>query len=101
MSYMNHFIDQKRRDDRVPLRVHATLRERGGSKYEVTVFDLSRSGCRCEVLFATPPGSIIWIQIPGMAPIQTEIVWREGFLAGCKFATPLHPAIFDNLLKKF
>lgn len=100
MTYMPTHFDQKRQAERVPIRIGAQLREQGGRKYPVQVFDLSVSGCKCEALFNVNPGARVWVQMPGMASIECEVAWHRGFLIGCRFATPLHPATFDHLLKK-
>lgn len=101
MSYMEPVIGQKRQHERVPLRMTASLRESGGRKYDIIVFDLSLSGCRCEALFTVNPGSRIWIQIPGMQSIETVVIRRDRFILGCQFVNKLHPATFDHIRTKF
>lgn len=97
---MNSLFGHKRQHERVPLQLTATLRETGGSKYDIRVFDLSISGCRVEALFVVNPGTRIWIRIPGMESIETVVVRQDRFILGCKFIRPLHPAIFDHLIKR-
>lgn len=84
---------------RQPVRLAAQLRDRGSAKFSIELVDLSLSGFRAESTSILHEGILVWLTLPGMAGLEATVVWREGFLYGCAFNTPLHPAVFDHIVK--
>ncbi|MEE9433529.1 MAG: PilZ domain-containing protein [Sphingorhabdus sp.] len=86
---------------RVKLRIPAILRPSGTAGYHVTISDLSLSGFSAEALTCQPPGSRLWITIPGLTPLQAEIVRNDGTIVGCAFSNFLNQAVLDNLVARY
>jgi PilZ domain len=88
-----------RRADRVVVAFKGQLKEAGTFKFPVRVLDLSISGFRFESSSKLHPGARVWLTVPGLAPLEAEVKWREGFLYGAAFAASLHPAVLDHIAK--
>ena len=90
--------DDHRRALRKAVKMRANLRDRGQTRFEIDVVDLSLSGFRAETSFTLWPGTVVWLTLPGLAPLEAVVAWREKFKYGCAFAKPLHPAVFDHIV---
>jgi hypothetical protein len=90
--------DENRRALRKSVKMRAFLRDRGQTRFEIDVVDLSQSGFRAETSFTLWPGTIVWLTLPGLAPLESVVAWRDKFKYGCAFAKPLHPAVFDHIV---
>jgi hypothetical protein len=82
---------------RRPVELRARLRDRGATKFDISVTDLSRTGFRAETAFKLAPGTLVWVSLPGLSPLAAEIAWQTREQVGAKFSTPLHPAVFDHI----
>ena len=65
---------------------------------EIDVVDLSPEGFRAETSFTLWPGTIVWLTLPGLAPLEAVIAWRDRFKYGCAFSKPLRPAVFEHIV---
>ena len=90
--------DEHRRALRKSVKMRAHLPDRGQTRFEIDVVDLSSSGFRAETSFTLWPGTIVWLTLPGLAPLEAVVAWRDKFKYGCAFAKPLHPAVFDHII---
>jgi hypothetical protein len=90
-----------RRANRIDVRVSATIREHGSTKFDVMVGDISVTGFRFETIFSLREGSRIWITLPNLAPLESVIQWRREPQYGASFANPLHPAVRDHLVQHY
>lgn len=90
--------DDHRRALRKSVKMRAHLRDRGQTRFEIDVVDLSQSGFRAETSFTLWPGTVVWLTLPGLAPLEAVVAWRDKFKYGCAFAKPLHPAVFDHIV---
>jgi hypothetical protein len=90
-----------RRAERIDVAFPAFLREPGLTKFQIKVIDLSSKGFRCETSFTMVEGTTVWLTIPGLAGIEARIAWRDKFLYGCSFVTPLHVAVFDHIARLY
>lgn len=88
-----------RRQERVPVKMIAKLRDRVGNKYDVHVLDMSVTGFRAEAHYSLDPGAIIWLTIPGMQGLEATVAWRKGVVVGCRFRQSLYPAVLDHVVK--
>ncbi len=86
-----------RRAKRLDVEIGAMLRERGSTKFNVRIADLSITGFKCETSFTLTVGNRVWLSFPGLSGLEAEVAWRDRFESGCKFVSPLHPAIFDHI----
>jgi hypothetical protein len=89
---------ENRRALRKGVKMRARLRDRGATRFEVDVVDLSLSGFRAETSFTMWPGTSVWLTMPGLASLEAKVAWRDGVTYGCAFAKPLHPAVFDHIV---
>ncbi|WP_174291708.1 PilZ domain-containing protein [Sphingomonas bacterium] len=90
--------DDSRRALRKAVKVRAHLRDRGQTKFEIGVVDLSESGFRAETSFTLWPGTVVWLTLPGLAPLEAVVAWRDKASYGCAFAKKLHPAVFEHIV---
>ena len=90
--------DDARRALRKSVKMRAHLRDRGQTRFEIEVTDLSMSGFRAETSFTLWPGTIVWLTLPGLAALEAVVAWRDKFKYGCAFAKPLHPAVFEHIV---
>jgi len=91
-------IDESRRALRKAVKMRAQLRDRGTTKFEIDVVDLSLSGFRAETSFSLQPGNTVWLTLPGLAALEAVVAWKDKFRYGCAFFKPLHPAVFDHIV---
>ena len=85
---------------RKPVRLRAQLRDRSHTKFDIDVVDLSTTGFRLNTVFNLPVETIVWITLPKLAGLEATVAWRDrqSALYGCRFTTPLHPAVFDHIV---
>ena len=86
-------LETPRQARRLDVRLTGSLRERGNSKFEIDVLDMSVTGCRLETSFLLNPGTKVWITIPGLSALEAEITWRRNYCYGCRFTNLLHAAV--------
>ena len=98
--YLNLGPTMPRKSARVGLTAEVTLRRPGKSTYRVRVFDASPEGCRLEFIERPEFGEHLTVRFEGMEPLAARVCWTTGFTAGVEFQKPIHPAVFDNLLKR-
>lgn len=86
--------------ERKPVGIAAHLREMGGSRLDLDVHDLSRTGFRAACIYNVPVGARVFLTIPSFAALEAEVAWRDKQGFGCKFIHPLHPAVLDMIVKR-
>jgi hypothetical protein len=85
---------------RIRLRIPATLRGSGAPGFSVLVTDLSMAGFACEAVTGIPRGSICWLTLPGMAGLQSEVIWNNGLMVGCAFANLMNGAVLQSIVSR-
>jgi hypothetical protein len=88
-----------RRAERAEVAVGAALRQRGAHAVTVQVLDLSVSGFRAATHLELMEGSDIWLKLPGLESLHARVVWMNGYVMGCEFVRPLHPAVLAMLVR--
>jgi len=88
---------QGRQSKRTDVQLSAGYRE-GSARGLVEVVDISPSGVKIESHLTLYPDSYIWLKLPGLEAWQARIAWVDGDQAGCEFARPLHPAVFEQVV---
>ncbi|WP_407696044.1 PilZ domain-containing protein [Sphingomicrobium lutaoense] len=88
-----------RREPRVAVDCMVKARESGQRETAAKLADLTRLGGRVELLSRLKIHDEIWIRLPGLSPIKAFVCWSQSFDAGLEFERPLHPAVFEHLLK--
>ncbi len=89
---------ESRRAPRAPASASVALR-RGMSRSSADVLDLSASGARIRTIDPLVAGTRIWLKLPMVEPLESTVVWVDRFEAGCAFTSPLHPAVFQVVLR--
>jgi hypothetical protein len=90
--------DEARQALRRAVKMRAHLRDPGQTKFEIDVVDLSLAGFRAETSFTLWPGTMVWLTLPGLAPLEAVVAWRDKFRYGCAFSKALHPAVFEHIV---
>jgi hypothetical protein len=91
---------EARREDRAHVVVPGRINETGARSL-CRVADLSISGARLQTHTSLNPGSSVMVTLPGQKPRPATIVWADGFVAGCEFATPLQQDLLDLLVAMY
>jgi len=86
---------------RTRVRVPASLRASGAKGFPTVVQDLSLGGFSATALNRMHQGTICWLTLPGIEPLQAEVAWWQDGLVGCAFANLLSPIVHDNLLARY
>ena len=53
------------------------------------VLNISETGLLIETLLELAEGETFQVEIPGAIATTARVIWTEGFLAGCEFASPV------------
>jgi PilZ domain len=87
-----------RKASRVPLRADVQFRA-GSRRSQVTVNDLSTHGARISFAHILRSGDRFYLKLPVIEAIEAEVVWVDQFEAGCKFVRPIHPVMFETVVR--
>ncbi|NJR77669.1 pilus assembly protein PilZ [Sphingomonas corticis] len=90
--------DDSRHALRKAVTMRAQLRDRGTTRFEIEVVDLSVTGFRAQTGFSLWPGTTVWLTLPGLAALEAVVAWRDKSRYGCAFARPLHPAVLEHIV---
>lgn len=89
-----------RTEARKPIAMQGAMKNARGARQDVTVADLSASGCRIESLYLRlEVGENIFLRPEGLEGRACTVIWCNERAAGIKFDTPFHPAVLDNLCR--
>lgn len=86
---------------RAKVSIPAMLRPSGGRSFHTEVHDLSLGGFSATAHRRMFAGNLCWLTLPGLESLQAEVVWWEGGLVGCAFASLLSPIVHDNILARY
>ncbi len=86
---------------RTRIAIPASLRASGAKSVQTVVHDLSLSGFSCMSINRMHPGTVCWLQLPGLESLQAEVVWWDNTMVGCAFQNLLSPIVHDNILARF
>ena len=87
-----------RRSARVPLQAEVHLRRTAQSHYRVSMYDLSRHGCKLEFVERPQLDEKVWVKLDSLEALECHVCWVHGYVAGVEFLKVIHPAVFDMLL---
>src|SRR6478752_5013224 len=88
----------RRKVERIALRLTATMRDGTRSRVKVRVIDMSTRGCRIECSSNLSEDSWIWLSIAGLETQFCRVVWTCQEFVGLEFEKPLSEAVFEKLL---
>ena len=92
---------QPRSSERISVDAEVLQRRQGQPNYRVRLYDVSRSGCQAEFVERPRVGDHVWIKFEGLESLNAEVCWADGFRAGLRYVSPIHPAVFDLLVQRF
>lgn len=87
-----------RRAERRVVNLAASLREPGAAVADVEVMNLSADGFMASSSLPLETGQHVYLKLPGMEAQKCLVMWIDGDKAGFQFASPLHPAVLDQLV---
>ena len=91
----------RRRVNRLALRLSATMRDGSKSRVKARVIDISTHGCRIECTSQVADDSWIWLSIAGLENQYCRVAWHCQEFIGLEFAKPLSDAVFERLLADY
>ena len=103
MSFLDTEPEPKgipRREIRCAIIINVKLRRVGEGWFSSRIRNLSESGFCIDSFVTLDPGAPLWIMFPGFEGRRAEVVWVRGHFAGCRFESPLYPAVLDHILTK-
>jgi len=89
---------ERRRVQRLALRLTATMRDGRNSRVRARVIDMSTHGCRIECTSPVDEDSWIWLSIAGLETQYCRVAWNCEEFIGLEFERPIAEAVFDKLL---
>jgi hypothetical protein len=89
-----------RNAERVGIEAEASLRREGRLSYRVTLFDVTRFGCRSEFVERPRIHERVWMKFNGLEAIEAVVCWIEESTTGLMYKNPIHPAVFELLLRR-
>ena len=93
-------VEVERSTLRLPATIEAQLRRTGRLGYSVELRDISRDGCKIELVERPAVGELMHVKLPGLESFETRVRWVEGHVAGLKFKHPIHPAVFAMIMDR-
>ena len=88
-----------RRSERRLVNMAADLSDPDTKRADVEVADLSVDGFMIRCAMELEPKAIVWLKLAGFEPMKAEVMWSEDGKAGCRFRTPLYPAILELIIQ--
>lgn len=93
-------LDRKgRMAERRHVAIPVKVRRPGESWFVSRIADLSITGFRLQSFMRLQVGAELWIMLPGFEGRRARVQWTRAHEAGCTFERPLHPAIWDHILR--
>ena len=86
--------------ERAPVTARARFREPGLNPFNVELFDLSSTGFRMVTSFRPQIGKHIWVNLPGLQPLEAVLRRADGNNYGCEVVHPLHVSVAQHLQAK-
>lgn len=97
-SGVDGMVPDRRMCPREYVTIAVTVRERFWAGQNAELINMSTGGCRISGI-ALKPGDLVWVKIETLASLEARVVWAVAWEAGLNFRQPLHPAVFDHLVK--
>lgn len=81
--------DERRRIDRTPVALEATMRELGTTGVDARVLNISEKGFMAVADGRFEVGSRVWLMLPGRDRANAVVKWTAGDKIGAEFAEPV------------
>lgn len=94
-------MQEARAAERRRVHLRALVREAGSARIDIDLVDLSATGFRFESFHGFAVGARVFLTIPTLEPLEAVVAWRGATAFGCRFLSPLHPAVFATIAARF
>lgn len=81
-----------------PVSLDARLGRGGLDRTLCRVTDLSLHGAHIQTYSMLRRGSVLWLTLPGAAPIAARVAWSDDYAAGLAFDDPIPETVLDRLV---
>ncbi|GAA0484671.1 hypothetical protein GCM10009096_29120 [Parasphingorhabdus litoris] len=81
--------------------IPAKMRFSGSSSFATEVSNISLAGFACDALLQAHPGTRCWLTLPGLAPLEAEVIHRNNIGLGCALKDMLNPAVLDRFIASY
>lgn len=89
---------EERAKTRHEIRILGRYRTGSGIKREVTMLDLSETGCRFfDKYSALRRDTPITIRIESLGPFDAHVRWVDNGIVGAQFAMPIYGPVFEHI----
>jgi hypothetical protein len=89
-----------RKSERTPLSAEVMLRRAGRHNFNVKVLDASPFGCKVEFLDCPDLDERVFVKFDGLEGLEAYVCWVGDRVVGVEFEKPIHPAVFEALIKR-
>lgn len=89
-----------RKGVRIGVSAEITLRRTGHVSFRVKIVNISPQGCRAEFVERPKLDELVWVKIDGLQSLEAMVCWVRGFEIELEFERPIHPAVFEMLVKQ-
>lgn len=80
---------ERRRADRLPIALDATMRQLGETGLEARVLNISERGFMAQSEGKFEVGARVWLMLPGKSRANAVVRWTAGDKLGAEFAQPV------------
>lgn len=92
-------VEQQRSRERAAVNKDVEIKIGTRAWHRAQLRDLTPDGFRLRLTDMPAIGTRLMLRLPGMAMLEAEVCWSRDFEAGCKFAAPLSPYVFEHLVR--
>jgi hypothetical protein len=82
------------------LSAEVSLKRSGYGRSTVRIHDLSPHGCKVDFIDRPRLDEKVSVKIKGLEVLSAMVCWVELSTVGLEFDKPIHPAVFDMLVKR-
>ena len=75
--------------------IRALLYQKRGRPLRVVLTNISAHGFRVDGDDVADVGDVVWLQIAGGPQVKAFVAWTHARCAGCEFALPTDPGIWE------
>lgn len=88
------------RQNRTAVSLECEVRQGSRPWKQTRLEDLSPQGFRISRFPECNPHLPLRIRIPGLELLTAKVRWQKADAVGCEFASPLHVAVFEHIVRR-
>jgi hypothetical protein len=89
---------EHRHDGRAQVDIDCEIRIGNRAWRRARLADLTPDGFQVAILDMPARGTPLYIRFAGIQMLQAEVCWARADTAGCRFAAPMSPYVFDHII---